>query len=137
MRYKREQGIFNKVDVRGDGGYVVFYGWEISPAVVPFAAPPQWLIDSLPKKESRAITAGPMATLGGIREGNRNQSFASLAGGLRARGYTTDVIFELLRPKAREVGFPENELMAVCQSIGRYDAPKLEGQRGECGILLG
>lgn len=121
-------GIFNKVDVRGDGGYVVFYGWSVPPAVVPLAAPPTWLVDALPKKESKQITAGPISTLSNIREGNRNQSFTSLAGGLRARGYTTDVIFELLRPKAREVNFPESELMAVCQSIGRYDAPKLEGQ---------
>lgn len=121
-------GIFNKVDVRGDGGYCVFYGWAVSPAVVPLAAPPAWLVDALPKKESKQITAGPISTLSNIREGNRNQSFTSLAGGLRARGYTTDVIFELLRPKAREVNFPESELMAVCQSIGRYDAPKLEGQ---------
>ena len=121
-------GIFNKVDVRGDGGYVVFYGWSLAPTLVPLAAPPTWLVDALPKKESRQISAGPMATLSSIREGNRNQSFTSLAGGLRARGYTTDVIFELLRPKAREVQFPESELMAVCQSIGRYDAPKLEGQ---------
>ena len=121
-------GIFDKVDVRGDGGYVVWYGWGISPAVAPLAAPPQWLIDALPKKESRQITAGPVATIGAIREGNRNQSFASLAGGLRARGYDVDMMFELLRPKAREVGFPEQELMAVCQSIGRYDAPKADDQ---------
>lgn len=127
-RVTTRAGIFNKVDIRGDGGYVVFYGWEIAPTVAPLASPPRWLIEALPKKESRQILVGPLATLGSIREGNRNQSFASLAGGLRARNYTTDVIFELLRPKAREVNFPESELMAVCQSIGRYEPTKIDGQ---------
>ncbi len=127
-RVTTRAGLFDKVDTRGDGGYVVFYGFEFGPTTVPLVYPPRWLIDALPRKESKQVTAGPMATLGSIREGNRNQSFASLAGGLRARGYTVDVIFELLKPKAKEVGFSENELMAVCQSIGRYDTPKIEGQ---------
>lgn len=121
-------GVLPGVDVRGDGGFVVWYGWETAPSVAPLASAPGWLISLLSPKNSGTITTGPIKVLAGIREGNRNQSFTSLAGGLRARGYTTDVIFELLRPKAREVSFPESELMAVCQSISRYDAPKLEGQ---------
>lgn len=115
------------VDTRGDGGFVVWYGWQVAPNLVPLASPPQWLLDALPKKESREIAAGPMVVLGAIKPGNRNQSFASLAGGLRARGYSIDEMYAFLEPKAKEVDFPLQELRLVCNSIGRY-APSLPPQ---------
>lgn len=121
--------ILDGVDIRGHGGYVVWYGWHIPPHLATLASPPQWLIDKLADKQGkRELATGIVGTIAAIKEGNRNASFASLAGGLRARGYTVDVMFELLKPKAREVGFPETELMAVCQSIGRYEPTKADGQ---------
>lgn len=125
-------GILDKVDTRGHGGYVVFYGWELPPTIAPFAAPPKWLIDKLPNKtESRIIgRPSPIEVLSNISEEkhNRNASFASLAGGLRNRGYDAQMIFELLKPKAKEVNFPEEELWLVCKSISRYEPAKTEGQ---------
>ena len=124
-------GLVPKVDTRGDGGYCVWYGWETAPHLAPLAAPPAWLVALLPRKGAREIGAGPIATLGLIQPGNRNQSFASLAGGLRARGYSVEEMYAFLEAKAREADFPLEELRAVCNSIGRYpapEAPKLEGQ---------
>ena len=132
-------GVLEGVDVRGTGGYVVFYGWTISPAVAPLAAPPAWLVALLSKKESREVAGGPVVVLEGIKAGNRNQSFARLAGGLRARGYSVEEMYALLEPKAREVAFPLDELRAVCNSIGRYpapEAPKLEGQGESIELFL-
>jgi hypothetical protein len=113
-------GVLPGVDVRGSGGYVVFYGWEIAPSLAPLASPPQWLLDALSKKESREVAGGPLVVLEQLKPGNRNQSFASLAGGLRARGYSVEEMYALLEPKAKEVDFPVEELMLVCRSIGRY-----------------
>jgi hypothetical protein len=124
-------GILDKVDTRGDGGFVVFYGWEIPPVVVPMAAPPDWLLELLPFKDRNRNVGKPVSEadnwlgtkLAGIKEGNRNASFASVAGLLRDKGFGSDEIFELLKPKAREVEFSDDELLTVCRSIGRY-APK-------------
>gem|GEM_PF-4214336 len=110
-------------DSRGHGGYVVWYGWENPPNLIPFARPPQWLINYLPnKKNTRKIADRPTTAqiVSSIKEGNRNDSFTKVAGSLRARGYSVEVMFEILKPKAREVHFPEEELYAVCRSIGRY-----------------
>lgn len=59
------------MDLRGDGGYVVaagsvhpsghVYTWERSPAELPFAAPPAWLLELL---RSPATVAEPVARLG-------------------------------------------------------------------------
>jgi len=119
-RVTTRAGVLEGVDVRGDGGYVVWYGWQIPPELAPLASAPQWLLELLPRKESREVGSGPLVVLGQLKPGNRNQSFASLAGGLRARGYSVGEIYGLLEPKAKEVDFPLQELHAVCNSIGRY-----------------
>lgn len=122
--------VLDKVDTRGHGGYVVWYGWEQAPNIVPFAEPPKWLIDRLPNKTGtrEVIKPNTVSVITGLKDGNRNASFASLAGGLRARGYSVEAIFELLKAKAKEVGLEEEELQRICTSIGRYEPAKAEGQ---------
>lgn len=138
-------GVLPNIDVRGDGGYVVYYGWENPPYLVPFAIPPQWLIDLLPNKGGTLNTPVSLTsehsskvvdTLGSIKEGNRNESFCKLAGGLRARGYKIEEMFALLKPKAIEVGFPESELWTVCQSVGRYEPKAIDGQGASIEAFL-
>lgn len=127
-------GLWDKVDVRGEGGYVVWYGLEKPYTYVPLAPPPQWLIDLLPNKErsQAANVSSEIANksqiqelLDGIKPGNRNDSFTRIAGSLRARGYGVDDIFGMLSPKAREVGFADRELRIICDSVGRYK-PRFE-----------
>lgn len=120
--------ILEGVDVRGSGGYVVWYGWETAPHLAALAAPPRWLIDLLPKKEGREIRPSVKSRVETIQPGNRNQSFASLAGSLRSRGYSVEEMFAFLEPKAKEVEFPLQELRAVCGSIGRYPAPTITAE---------
>jgi hypothetical protein len=124
--------ILDKVDTRGHGGYVVWYGWEQPPNIVPFAEPPQWLIDRLPNKTGTTVIGKPTTAevLANVSEANhnRNASFTSLAGGLRNRGYGVEAIFELLKPKAKEVGLAEDELQRICTSVGRYEPAKADGQ---------
>lgn len=123
-RVTTKAGISTNVDVRGDGGYVVWYGWNVPPELAPLAAPPAWLVALLPRKEGRIVDTSILGTLGTIKAGNRNQSFASMAGSLRGSGYSVDEIYAFLEAKAKEVEFPLHELRAVCQSIGRYPAPE-------------
>ncbi len=125
--------IMPKVDTRGQGGFVVFYGWQRPTYLQTLATPPQWLIDLLPNKyESRQVVSQPNKSqlqelLNGMdaNSHNRNDSFARIAGSLRARGYASDDIFNLLIAKAREVGLGDDELKRTCDSICRYE-PKLK-----------
>lgn len=132
-RVTTKAGILPGVDVRGYGGYVVWYGWKVGPNVTPLAAIPQWLVALLPNKHGGEVKHGVEAVISGIKEGNRNQSFASLAGGLRARGYSEEAIYNLLEPKAKEVQFPLEELRLVCRSISRYapNTPVTNDQQGQ------
>lgn len=71
---------------------------------------------NIPKKLNERINS--------IEEGNRNNTLTGIAGSLRAKGYSSEEIFELLKPKAKEIGFAETELWAICKSMGRY-APNI------------
>ncbi len=130
-------GILPKVDVRGDGGYVVFYGFQ-KPcfAGVLLSKPPQWLIDLLPNKfgsNETCLTTEKsklQELLDDIKPGNRNASFTSVAGSLRSRGYSSSDIFSILESKAREVEFPTEELRLLTESVGRYKPRTEESVNG-------
>lgn len=133
-------GILPEVDVRGNGGYVKLppstfsggsgrYTWENE--VEPIEAP-QWLIDLLiENSKPRVVTSSEgswlQEKLNGLTNGNRNQTFCSLAGSLRSRGWSSGDIFSLLDPHARRVGFELEELKKICDSVGQY-APKEQAQ---------
>lgn len=118
--------ILKKVDIRGDGGFVVFYGWRSPHFLSSPAYAPKWLIDLLPdKNQEKEVSSSVLGNLEGIKEGNRNDSFTRLAGSLRARGYKEAEMFELLEAKANEVNFPLEELKTICYSISRY-APRMD-----------
>jgi hypothetical protein len=118
-----------ELDVRGDGGFVVFYGWQTRPSQAQFAPPPRWLLDKLPNKNGdKPKSLGEK--IDDIKPGNRNDTLFSLASGLRARGYRGDDIFKLLLPKAREVGTSDSELALLCGSAARYE-PRPEFQDAE------
>jgi KaiC/GvpD/RAD55 family RecA-like ATPase len=123
--------ILPKVDVRGKGGFVVFYGWEKPYQMQSLAVPPQWLIDLLPNKnvdfstlsndKQLHISSSFQETLNNVHNGNRNDSFTRLAGSLRGRGYGASDIIGILSSKAREVGFELRELEIIANSVCRYE----------------
>ena len=135
--------ILGNVDVRGNGGYCKFYGWETSPNMVPLARPPQWLIDLLPNKQERVETIPKQEGITnndwlaqqfeGLKEGNRNDTFTRIAGSLRSRGYSPNEIFVLLQGKAKEVNFQDLELRTICSSVGRYE-PRIVSQGNASSI---
>lgn len=99
------------IDVRGTGGYVIAppsmhpsgrrYAWSVDSADA-FAAVPQWLLDRIgnPTKGNGAPATPPAEwrnlVLGGVGEGQRNDSLARLAGHLLRRHVDPLVASELL-----------------------------------------
>lgn len=66
-------------------------------------------------------TRVPLALrLANIPEGSRNNTLTSLAGSLRAKGFSEQEIYGFLEPKAKEIGIGDTELWSICRSVGRY-----------------
>ena len=132
-------GLLHGVDTRGNGGYVKGvpstysdgsgrYTW-INDLSASLAEAPQWLIDKLievnkPRQIDRESGESWLKEkLNAAVPGNRNATFTSIAGSLRSRGYVGSDIFDLLKPHCNLVGFPEEELKTICNSVAQY-APR-------------
>lgn len=70
-----------------------------------------------------------------IKEGNRNNSFAAIAGFFRDKGFFKEDIFRILKPIALEASFDLQELDSVCRSIGRYK-PSVQIESNETDSFL-
>jgi hypothetical protein len=119
-------GILPKVDVRGEGGFVRWYGWRRGPHVRALLAPPQWLIDLLPNKNAPKVIEDTfkkldyVQSLQNLKTLPRHNTLYGIAGGLRSRGYTCDEIYELILPKGREVGLIEKDIRYIADRMDRY-----------------
>jgi len=117
------------IDVRGDGGYVVAapsnhqsgdaYEWKDTDSpILPmpgFVCPPP--SDLLVKSQQ------PTALEGKIPQGNRNNTFVSIAGSMRRRGLPANVIMAGLSEMNRtmtEVPLTTSELEKIVESVCRY-----------------
>jgi len=127
-------GIAPLVDTRGEGGYVKLPPSAYSDGSGRYTATttpdriaelPDWFFRIL--KEENAPRE-PLSTgdswleekLNGLKDGNRNDTFTSIAGSLRSRGYTDKDIFIFLEPHARTIDFPLDELRTISESVGSY-----------------
>lgn len=101
-------GLLDKVDVRGQGGYVVFYGWEKQEGEI--AEPPRWLIDLLPNRGvvQRVVRQDGwlIEDLENIQPGNgthgRTPTFVRAIGRLKSKGLSMAEICGLLQPWAEK-----------------------------------
>lgn len=129
-------GLYPGIDTRGNGGYVKAvpscfsdgsdrYQW-INDFKTTVAECPQWLLDKLEEHNKPRVIdkeAGESwleEKLKGLKNGNRNSTFTSIAGSLRSRGYSSSDIYTLLREKAEGVGFSLEELRTISESVGSY-----------------
>lgn len=136
-------GLLPAVDIRGQGGYVKLppssfsdnsgrYAWGVETGL---SKTPQWLIDLLiENSKPRVVTSSDSSwlqeKLNGLTNGNRNQTFCSIAGSLRSRGWGSSDIFSLLDPHARLVNFSQDELQKICDSVGTY-TPRIANDKSE------
>lgn len=135
--------INDKIDVRGNGGYVcappsIVAGHRyrfISPVVradrlAPF--PSHLLGNTNVNNENSTGGTGNgkpnhkpenwlSEAIEGLREGNRNQTFTSIVGRLCRDGHTPSDILSFLRPHAVSCGFELDELETIIQSVQRYE----------------
>lgn len=129
-------GIQLGIDVRGDGGFVVappslhpsgkHYFWVAgrSPAESALAFPPAHFFEAEAGVRPHGHTPMHWRQLirGGIPEGQRNNTIASLTGHLLWRGVDLDVVLELMLAWNRthcRPPLPDEEVAQVVQSIAR------------------
>ena len=127
------------LDIRGDGGYVVaapslhrsghLYMWEASslPSKTPLAPMPGWILGLLRQAAKAKTSAGSIA--GGIAEGSRNATLASLAGSMRRRGMSEAAIEAALIAENQHCAPPldEAEVRRVARSVARYEPAAMNG----------
>lgn len=121
------------IDLRGDGGYVLCppaihpsgatYEWSISPDEAPLAEAPAWLLSLLePEKPRQAPLEGDA-----IPQGERDTTLASLAGVMRAKGFTQAAIEAALKAENQQRCRPPldtSQVEKIARSISRYDPAK-------------
>ncbi len=125
-------GFLPGLDIRADGGYVVAppsvhpsgtrYEWapNLSPVEVDLAPCPTWMLDKLmPKAEVQARPVEEWRSLvaQGARQGQRNDSLASLAGHLLHKYVDPLVVLELLLCWNRTRNRPPLSDVEVAQTL--------------------
>lgn len=126
-----------KVDVRGEGGYVLIppsvhpcgepYRW-LADQKLPIATAPAWVIDLIlraagPEPQPTADVGGGDGQTGSIPPGQRNASLTSLAGSMRRRGFDADSVLAALRRHNAthcQPPLPEAEVQRIAASVARY-----------------
>jgi len=130
-------GILDKVDVRGDGGYVVFYGFSKPFGSLPLALPPKWLVDLLPDREETCPTieltpsSWILQQLSSIQPGEgqsgRTPTFCRVIGRLKNSGLTAEEIQDWLSPWAEKFDYQDRLPGLIADQFVRYP-PQIETQ---------
>jgi energy-coupling factor transporter ATP-binding protein EcfA2 len=133
-----------KVDVRGEGGYVVappslhasgrHYAWDEGAGLEMLSDAPEWIVSlASRKREARPPAGGPDAQRQYIK-GGRNKALTSLAGTMRKRGMAVVAILAaLLAENVASCRPPldEAEVKRIANSVGRYAPDPDAAPQGE------
>ena len=147
FKYRKKDGITNSVkflpsmDTRGDGGFIISppslhqsgkrYEWAegLSVSDVDLANAPKWLKDKLQENKSGTTNGGWEEKLEGVGEGQRNETAASIIGGLICKypkNKWDNVVWPLVQGlnMKNNPPLPEAELRTTFESIANREANK-------------
>ncbi len=93
------------------------YKWLLEPELALAEVPPAVLAHFAEETTRRNGTA-PIAEV--IRDGERNSTLTSLAGSMRRRGASEAAILAALKATPCETPLPDDELVSIARSVGRY-----------------
>lgn len=119
-----------KLDVRGDGGYVI-----APPSIHHETGEPYRIVKDLPWAEAptfllhTARDNGHSAVADAIPKGQRHRTLLSLAGSLRAKGFSRDAVLSHLRSANQRCVPPKTD--SELEQIADYVATKPAGRMGE------
>jgi Bifunctional DNA primase/polymerase, N-terminal/Primase C terminal 1 (PriCT-1) len=136
------------LDIRGKGGYIILpgsahvsggaYEWQLEfhpEEGTPLAPMPAWMIERLRVGDNGHGAAPPIE--GTVGEGHRNAALASLAGTLRRRGLTAEMMTALLAFNGGRCRPPlsDREVRQIAESVARYapGAPIGASANGDAG----
>ncbi len=140
------------VDLRGDGNYVLGagsrhytganYEWEMSshPDDIPFADPPDWLLDLIcgPEQGAEPTKAAPRANIfKGVSEGERNDRLAEAVRDWKDRGLGSAEILTLAHGANAQFDppLPGREVERIVQSNTRYPQRRVRLSAGQEAII--
>jgi hypothetical protein len=118
------------IDVRGDGGFVVFppsvhqtgRTYRFVDPNAPIVEMPQWMIQRLSEcRVSETVSNSPDAKIG---KGSRSNVLFSIAGAMRRRGESTEAITQALLATNSTFNppLPEEKVLLTAKGIERYPA---------------
>jgi hypothetical protein len=139
--------IRDKIDIRGDGGYVVAppsthksgrrYEWSVSPETSDFAELPLWVLEKCSEDEQKKKTNWQELSNSKILEGSRNMTAAQIAGKLlyhlpvdlwELSGWTILKEWNLTHNKPP---LDDQELKQTWESIKNSELQKMEKEKSE------
>lgn len=138
-------GVLDKVDVRGQGGFAVFYGFTTPYGATPMALPPKWLVDLLPNREEKveasvATDNWMLSQLNAVTPGTgntgRTPTFIRVIGWLKAKGIDASVVKAVLEPWAVKYEYLKLDSL-IADQYKRYPmtATDSQGSREDVDIV--
>lgn len=132
--------LWSGVDTKGYGGYAKIcpsegYTWTTAPHMSPLASVPEWIVESLPLRDTNRVLSGNekpqdwmIAELEAIAPGSgvegRTPTFVRAIGRLKAKGLSEVEVKNLLAPWAAKYEYPRLNAL-VGDQFNRYP-PRLQ-----------